>query len=298
LLIRSEKLTVRLGRFLAEHTIVGFRTSRERMRFIEKLVESQRKCQAFRHRMFLGGTDPLSDKFHPFRCILSNFENGDFDEAVWLGFLCVHFGWDGNPKTRETIRRFYSRFDQGLWNWKNVARNPLSVRDWMRENSRRLSELKFGNHRKYESNKPDSDVGTPAVIESFVRWAAVHGNGSAYKAFQSFVQPSASPEVAFENLFRALDIHRFGRTARFDFLCLLGDLGILAVAPAHPYLRGATGPKDGAILLVTGKKGGKLTTEVVDIVRDLQAALGVPAECMEDALCNWQKKAGFLSRTC
>ncbi len=233
-IIRSEKLSVRLGRFLAEHKIVGCRTSRERMRFIEKLVESQRKCQAFRHRMFSGSTDPLSDKFHPFRCILSNFENGDFDETVWLAFLCVHFGWDGNPKTRETIRRFYSMFDQGLWNWKTVARNPLSVRDWMRENSRRLSELKFGNHRKYESNKPDSDVGTPAVIESFVRWAAVHGNRSAYKAFQSFVQPSASPEMAFESLFRALDIHRFGRTARFDLLCLLGNLGILAVAPAHP----------------------------------------------------------------
>ena len=43
------------------------------------------------------------------------------------------------------------------------------------------------------------------------------------------------------------------------------------------------------------QKEGDLTPEMVDILRELQSDLDVLAERMEDALCNWQKKIGFLS---
>jgi len=294
----SVRLSQRLDGFLATHPLVGLRGARERRRFIEKLSESQKKRGILRRGRFHGSADPLHCTFHPLCCVVDNFQRGSLDEALWVAFLCVHLGWDGTSKTRETTQRFYSRFGQGLWDWQTVARAPTSVRDWMRGNPRRLRELRFGNHRKYESHKPDGEIGTPAVIESFVRWAAEHGNGSPYEAFRSFVEQAEGPEEAFDHLFSALRIRRFGRTAKFDFLCLLGNLGILRVAPGHPYLRGATGPRAGALLLKTGVKEGKLTADIVDSVRELQAVLGVPAECLEDALCNWQKRGSFLSRAC
>ncbi|MEK7408126.1 MAG: hypothetical protein AAB225_23900 [Acidobacteriota bacterium] len=271
---QAEELSSRLRDFLRRQPLVGLKSARRRTRFIEKLRESEKKLRVLRRRRFHGATDPLHTTFHPLRCIVENFKHKNPDEAVWLAFLSVQFGWDGTSGTGETIRRFYSRFGHGLWDWKAVAQASTSVRDWMRENSRRLHELRFGNHRKYETNRPDSKFGTPAVIESFVRWVAKHGNTSPYEAFQSFVEHAESREAAFDDLFWALKIRRFGRTAKFDLLCLLGNLGILPVAPPHPYLRGATGPRAGALLLVTGKKVGNLTTEIIDIVRELQSALG------------------------
>jgi len=102
---------------------------------------------------------------------------------------------------------------------------------------------------------------------------------------------------------------QFGRTGRFDLLCLLGNLRILRIAPGRCYLKGATGPRYGAILMVTGKKGQRLTQEIEDTINQLRAHLGVPVEAMEDALCNWQNKpktkggseqaqAGFVSIAC
>ncbi len=153
----------------------------------------------------------------------------------------------------------------------------------------------MGNHRKYETHKPDGEVGSPAVIESFVRWVERYGNGGPYEVLRSFVERAHSPEAAFDDLFRAPKVRRFGRTAKFDLLCMMGNLGMLSVVPDHPHLQGATGPRAGALLLTAGKKEGRLTAEIIEIVRDLQLALDVPAECMEDALCNWQKKkVGFL----
>jgi alpha-glutamyl/putrescinyl thymine pyrophosphorylase-like protein len=294
----AKDLSSRLEDFLNKRPLVGLRSTLERERFVEKLRESLRKLQVLRRRTFLGATDPRDTTFHPLRCIIDKFNEGNVDEAVWVAFLCTHFGWDGTASTRETIRLFYSRREEGLWDWTTVVRVPTGVRDWMRANGERLKQLKFGNHRKYESNEAQGNIGTPAVIESFVRWTARYGEGSPSQAFRLFIERAKNPTAAFDDLFNALEIRRFGRTAKFDLLSLLGNLGILSVAPAHPYLKAATGPRAGTLLMMTGKKKGSLTAEMLDVILTLQSALDVPAECMEDALCNWQKKAGFLSRTC
>ncbi len=40
-------------------------------------------------------------------------------------------------------------------------------------------------------------------------------------------------------------IPRFGRLAKYDLLCLPGNLGVYSLHPARLYVRGATGPPDG-----------------------------------------------------
>jgi hypothetical protein len=95
------------------------------------------------------------------------------------------------------------------------------------------------------------------------------------------------PGQAFAKLYESMrTVRRFGRTARFDYLTMIGKLGLAEIAPASPYLVGATGPLKGARLLfgIAGAAGrfDALTVE-------LGNHLGVGMQVMEDSLCNWQK---------
>jgi hypothetical protein len=71
----------------------------------------------------------------------------------------------------------------------------------------------------------------------------------------------------FHALYEKLEIVSFGRTAKFDLLCLLGNLGFLLISPGHCFLRGAAGPRAGATLMITGRKKGRLTPEIETTVR-------------------------------
>jgi hypothetical protein len=253
-------------------------------------------------KKFSGSTDPCQKDFHPLKAIVDLFETGQRDEAAWLAFLTIHFG----QEQRITIRRFYGKFGAGRWNWDTVCHNPEKVDPWMASLAdSQLKSLKFGNHRKHETNKPKHPKGTAAVIESFVKWVGENGHGDPYKALRA-VSEGKSPELAFDHAYRNISVTRFGRTGKFDFLCLLGNLGILNVSPPHCYLGKATGPKSGALLMVRGKKSGRVTGHIDRIIRKLQRHLGVPVEAMEDALCNWQKRPktagsselGYVTTTC
>ncbi len=84
----------------------------------------------------------------------------------------------------------------------------------------------------------------------------------------------------------------FGRTARFDYLCMLGKLGLAAIEPGSTYMDGATGPFDGAKLLFGNEAKGMTRRELDALLIDLGAALNVGMQVIEDALCNWQKSPG------
>ncbi len=299
--ITAIELKRRLTAFTKTHDLRGVRRRNQREQFVARLFESERKLRALRLRMFAGHSDPHKDGFHPLKAVLEDFKNGKADEAVWLAFLCIHFGRASQMgDTAETVRLFYGRFGHGAWDWRTVSKSPKGVKKWMLGLGKdKLKLLKFGNHRKYETNNPRSPVGTPSVVGSFIDWANRNGNGSAWRALIAARKSFSSPEVAFDRLFESLEpVKRFGRTAKFDYLCLLGNLGILDITPPHCYLRGSTGPKSGAILLVTGRKKGKLTMHIQEIVRELRKRLGVSVEALEDSLCNWQKGVGFISRIC
>lgn len=294
------ELGIRLDEFAARHRLRGLSQRTRRERFLGCLIASEKKFRALRMKKFSGHSDASKKGFHPLLAIVEDFEKSGRDEAIWLAFLCVHFGWvnqDGKPS--DTLRLFYGKFGDALWDWETVVRKPDGVRGWMLGLSEaQLKQLKFANHRKYETNNPCSPRGTAAVIASFVAWVVRNANGSAWKAFDSVTKMTSTPEEAFDCLYETLKVKRFGRTAKLDLLCLLGNLRILDVTPAHCYLRNATGPKVGALLLVTGTKKGRLTSGIEKTIRQLKCYLGVSVQALEDALCNWQKGNGFLSRMC
>ncbi len=301
---KEPALRRRLDDYLAMRALPGLRHLASRRRFIKELLKSQKKLRAFGMRKFGGSHDASKKDFNPFRGIVHEFENGERDEALWLAFLTIHFGQD----VHETIQCFYGKLGDGRWNWRSVRDNPDSVRSWMLENWRQLKRLKFGNHRKRRIMNPAHQRGTAAVVGSFVQWVSRLGGGSPYVAFASLAHNAFGKEAAFDAMYQEFDVLDFGRTARFDLLCLLANLRLFPIAPGHCYLKGATGPRHGALLMVTGAKKKRFTWGIEETVRDLRSHLGVPVEAMEDALCNWQKKskrkahmeaaAGFISVAC
>jgi hypothetical protein len=92
-------------------------------------------------------------------------------------------------------------------------------------------------------------------------------------------------------------VRRFGRTARFDYLTMIGNLSLAPIEAGKTYMSGATGPMAGAQLLF-GKAGtarasrGQVDTWLVDLSNTLR----VPMQVLEDALCNWQKSPSSFKR--
>ncbi len=284
--VPTDTLFARLAEFLHSHDLPGLKTQESQMRFVAKLINAQKKLRALGMRKFAGSADPHHKDFHALKAIIRLRERGDADEALWLLFLTIHFGQDV-PKT---IRFFYGKLGMGWWHWETVRDDPEALQTWMRTNRNKLRKLKFGNHRKRRIMDPEHERGTWTVIRSFLDWVAEHGNGSPWRAIAKYTGDSLNPGDAFDRLYETLDIFDFGRTAKFDLLCLLGNLRIFNLSPPHCYLSAATGPRQGALLMITGRKDGKFQSDIDRTVRKLTAFLGVPVEAMEDALCNWQKR--------
>jgi hypothetical protein len=88
-------------------------------------------------------------------------------------------------------------------------------------------------------------------------------------------------------------VARFGRTARFDYLTMLGKLGLAAIQPGSTYMEGATGPARGARLLF-GVDASQRTLD--QWVVQLGSILSLGMQEMEDSLCNWQKSPAVFRR--
>lgn len=224
------------------------------------------------------------DRMDILRWIAAANEAGERDEALWRAFIAAHFGRASADRNNSAEKLSAGRFLCGfgpepVWTWAKVSEDPFALRDWLHVSARRLSVLKFGNHRKMRAKKPDLLF---RVFESFLEWVEQHG-GTPERAFKT---TTSNPESRFDELYPKLHgLHDFGRTGAYDFLCLLGDLKLLDVSPSSCYLQGATGPLKGAKKLWGNRSAGELTRLADDTAR----RLGVPIEVLEDALCNWQK---------
>lgn len=283
-MISKGEIGTRLTKFQKANDLPGLKMEESRARFIEEVWKSQKKFRALSMLKLSNSADLYEKEFDPVKTIMKLFKEGHLDEAVWLSFLTTHFGLDA----KNTIGQFYRKFGEGLWNWESIYENANSIRNWLISNEKGFKPLRFGNHRKFETKDPNNPNGTPAVIQSFVEWVQKTGDGRPYQAL-CVVSQANTPEERFDRLYRGISLIRFGRTAKFDFLCLLGNLGILKISPPHCYLDESTGPKGGALLMVEGKIKGRVTANIEEIIRRLWLTLGIPVEVMEDALCNWQK---------
>jgi hypothetical protein len=115
---------------------------------------------------------------------------------------------------------------------------------------------------------------------------------------QAIIKAEGDPKKAFHLLYQSMDqIAQFGRVARFDYLAMIGKLGLANLEPDTPYLQNSNGPLRGAKLLFGGEKTAIFKISDMDRwLADLGTQLGVGMQVLEDALCNWQKSPASLIR--
>ena len=269
--------------------------------FVEQIIESLHRVEYVRvirrRNLVLASGSPSSDAFNPLKAALLALRNNQLDEACWLVFLFVHFGKNSRSGWR-LLRDVYGRLGgNDRWDWATVSADVDTFKEWLYENQATLRggdgiHRGFGNHRKYESLGAYSAPGTGAVVESYVEWVGEAGHLPLLAA--AFVDSDGTQTGAFDYLYHTMDsVRRFGRTGRFDYLTMIGKLGISDIRPGRTYLQGSTGPIQGARLLFDGSPdSGTRAASLEEAIAELDEALQLgdfSMQVLEDSLCNWQK---------
>jgi len=274
----------------------GIGDAQRRETFIEQLIDSERRNMLF-DRIAVRpvseeAADPSSSRFDPLRAAVWNHRAGNLDEALWCVFLYVHFGKHGRTGWA-LVRDVVGRLGHGPpWTWATVSADVHAFRAWLDaalpDIRASIPQRAFGNHRKYESLDAWSEIGTGAVVASYVRWIdPPHDHSDRLTAI--LVGCPDDPRERFERVYRALKVNvvRFGRTASFDYCSTAGKLRLVDLRPGMAGLIGSTGPRAGALLLVA--PDGAPNRALEDRLASLQADLDIGFDALEDALCNWQK---------
>jgi hypothetical protein len=231
--------------------------------------------------------DPFNELFDPEKAAILHMRAGRVDEAIWLVFLSIHFGKHPRYGWR-LVREVYSGLGGTPWTWDRVSRSPAAFRTWLTASGNCIRGA-FGNHRRYESINADRPTGTGQAIESYVAW--IGPTHSHARKFAELVRTGGNdPHSIFDCFYEDMRVSRFGRLGKFDFLCLLGRLGLAPIAPSRTYLKGATGPLRGARLLFGGLPKAPLREAHLEgLLSELDRVLQVGMQVLEDSLCNWQK---------
>ncbi|OCW21067.1 hypothetical protein [Pseudomonas sp. S3E12] len=270
---------------------------------LEQLVESIRRVDyvaAIASRPISPNrVNPSSDYFDPIRASVLKAQAGDLEEASWLVFLATHFGKASRTGWLLTKDVYGALGASHNWTWPLVSTNPVAMSEWIARNQAvlRSGGRKFGNHRKYESLDPAKRNSTGEIIESYVNWVMEHGSHTGLFT-NALTQSGGDPRAAFGKLYRSMGVvKRFGRTGKFDYLTMIGKVGISTIVADSTYMAEATGPLKGARLLFGGTTKANLSAVVLEQkIRHMDTILGVGMQVIEDALCNWQKSPGRFVR--
>lgn len=293
---RIDPIQATLAKFSAEvFPLRGVIGVAERRACAEQLVSSMRRVEYVRglaaRTIDARRADPSHDLFDPLMAAALAVKRGDVDEAWWLTFLATHFGKhieDGWQLTRD----FYGAFGtRPSWTWTEASRHRVQLNDWLDRQWPALVNdgvpRRFSNHRKYESKSPAQ---MKRVLGSYIELVTTHGDHRSFMR-EVHIAVGQHPHEGFHELYKRMgSVKRFGRLGTFDFLAMLGKLGIAPIEPGFAYLAEATGPLKGAKLFVFGDPEAKTDPRQLEEILDrLDAELKVGKQVLEDALCNWQK---------
>ena len=280
----------------------GIENQRAKNVFILQLIDSVRRVQyvytSASRNLTAATADPKCDCFDPVKAAIYFRNTEQRDEAFWMVFLAIHFGKAANSGWQLARDVYGALGEQDCWSWKVTSKDPEAFVEWLRNSYESLVNdgvvRKFGNHRKYESLKPDSNKGTGSVIRSYIEWIGDTNSHDLFVEGLSREIGTDDPRELFHALYISMDqVMRFGRTGKFDYLTMLGKLQLLTIEPGMTYMKEATGPKFGARLLFSGRKDSDVSvSDLENYCVDLESYLPVGnmgMQVIEDALCNWQK---------
>jgi hypothetical protein len=284
----AKELGDRLNKFNKEfRELPGIQNPTVRTVFIDQLLESIHRVRFVstirQWRISDRRKDPNDEMFHPLKAAILHQTKGEIEEAFWLVFLFVHFG-RSRTNGWKYARALYGRLGKGpLWTWAAVSTDCSLFSKWFDGHLGKFQGLtsSFGNHRKYEKL-----ANTGRTVSSYVAWVnppTTHQQVVSHAVEES----SGDPRKTFDLLYRSMNgVYRFGRTAKFDYLAMLGKMGLAPIEPGLTYMTGSTGPLAGAQQLF----GSKETPQVLERhLVELNSVLEVGMQAIEDSLCNWQK---------
>lgn len=283
----------------------GIRAATRLDTFVRQLLDSSRRTEyvatMLRRPLALARRDPFSPLFDPILGAIACMRSNDYEEACWLVFLATHFG-KSKASGWGLCQAVYGRLGSGpVSTWDRTTRDTAELCSWISINADQIKNgpprRTFGNHRKYESLVKRDTRGTPETIRTYVEW--VQSAGSHTALIGNALEESQNDKYrAFDQLYKSMSVvASFGRLAKFDYLSMLGKIGLAPIAAGSTYLSSSTGPLAGAALLFTNSPTPTQAPRVLDAwLKDLGEALHVTMQDLEDALCNWQKSPDRYER--
>ena len=213
------------------------------------------------------------------RLALDARDAGDVDEAIWRAFLAAYTGRTSASTPEEDAaagRLLYGFWTRPRWTWARVSARPDIVEAWLHDRAAKLATLSFGARRRHE---PTGPAVVYTALLGFVVWVETRGEGSPAAAFGG-ADPAADPAARFAALYRTMDIPRLGPAAALDLLTLIGDLGILPIAPDSCHVGAIAAARQGATRLLDARD----TAALARACDALACAFDVPFPSMLDAL--------------
>ena len=274
----------------------GILNSIQRNIFIRQIIDSMRRVEYVysicQRNININRCNPTTALFDPIKAAVYHHRQGNIDEAFWLIFLSINYGKHLKHGWR-MVREVYGELDSGdIWTWERVSSNPNDFTDWVTANYKNIISA-FGNHRKYESLRPDVIKSPAKVVSTYVDWVGEnHLHSDMIIRFQE--ECNSDARLMFSKMYQSLNsVVSFGRTSKFDYLTMIAKLGLINIIPDSTYMQGATGPYSGANLLFTGRrdtnrKKAELERELIRLEDKLPLG-NMGMQVLEDALCNWQK---------
>jgi len=286
------------------HPLPGIETPAYRDAYLEQVMESIHRvryvARVLERDISVNRADPSSDLFDPIKGAALKARHGRHDEACWLVFLSVHFGKSLRSGWRYPRDIYGALGETNPWDWARVSSDPTGFRAWLAASQSTLKNdgiiRRFGNHRKYESIADQKLRG--AAVQSYVAWVGPPRTHA--ELFRDALGAAdGDRRRAFATLHRSMEsVMSFGRTAKFDYLAMLGKLNLAPIEPDSIFTGGATGPLKGARLLFLGSAiaSGASPKRLDEWLKQLDAQLDVGMQVMEDSLCNWQKNPAEFRR--
>lgn len=293
------KISSLLAELESEGVINGLGNEARRLSLTEQIIESYRRIEYVRRirdrDISDQRCDPESELFDPLKAAVSFHRAGDLDESFWMIFLFVHFGKNARGGWRYAREVYNALGQRERWTWQNTSSDPKGFRTWLASNAEHIKRKNppggFGNHRKYTSLKAHSGSGTGAAFESYVDWIGLSSHQERFSQITLDCENDSASR--FDALCQSMsEVKSFGRMAIFDYLCMVGKVGLFDVEPGSVYVANATGPKAGGKLLFAGDSKAKCSnSQLEEDYAKLGAKLKLPfiMQVLEDAICNWQK---------
>lgn len=228
--------------------------------------------------------DPTSEEFNPIKAVIY-LKDKDYDEACWLSFLLIYTN-DSEKTDWAFMRKLYGGVGLNLktaLTWQQVNKSFDHRMALLEQLSSSLAlsdpKPKFGHHRAYESINH-----LPIAVSSYIDFINEQGG------HQTLFRPKGTTldkTAYFQKLYALIrkNVYRFGRLSTFEYLCLLGKMGLADVEPDSCYIAEASGPKRGAKLLFGMLDDAKLDDHAIG----LADYLNVGYQELEAAICHWQK---------